>query len=536
MLRESTRRRNDVTDPTRVAEKLLRRSYPSSEVSNQSDSLCFQLTSGCEMHKGTVRVLTRRQFAGGLAAVACSTAALPDGFRSTVMAASSAARSMTELQQGFVNLRFGMYIHLNMATFEQREWGDPKASPEIFNPKRLDTDQWARAAQAAGMTYGCLTTKHHDGFCLWPTATSSPSVKDSAFKHDIVRAYADSFRQHGLKVCLYFSILDLRANIRHFDVTREKIEMIKAQLAELLTNYGEITALIIDGWDAAWSRLTYEEVPFREIYAHVKKLQPNCLMSDYNQGSFPAPVLYYTDIKQYEQHAGQTIPAGSIVPSQSATTLQSDWFWKEEYPTSELQSAAKIVNEWLVPFNQRNCNLILNVAPNREGRFDRNALDRLTEIGNLWKERKPVPPIKPCLVITTENLACGRPSLASSSADTSGPDLANDNNPHTYWIADEGQTGGWIEIDLKRPTEFNTVAVIEPVYLQWYGSVSRITSFKVEAYSKANWFEVLADAPREPNVYAVRTTVAERIRLIISGTTKPPGIAEFGIYSEPERR
>ena len=79
-------------------------------------------------------------------------------------------------------------------------------------------------------------------------------------------------------------------------------------------------------------------MPFPEIYRHVKQLQPNCLMSDYNQGRFPAPALYYTDVKQYEQHAGQTIPTGSEVPSQSATTLQSDWFWKLDYPTQELRS------------------------------------------------------------------------------------------------------------------------------------------------------------------------------------------------------
>ncbi len=239
---------------------------------------------------------------------------------------------MTELQQQFLDLRFGMYIHLNMATYEQREWGDPKASPALFNPKDLDTDQWAHAARSAGMAYGCLTTKHHDGFCLWPTASGSANVQEATYKRDIVRAYVDSFRAQGLKTCLYFSILDLRADIRPYCVTREKIDKVKTQLTELLTNYGEITALVIDGWNAAWSRLNYEEMPFPEIYRHVKQLQPNCLMSDYNQGRYPAPALYYTDVKQYEQHAGQTIPTGSEVPSQSATTLQSDWFWKLDYP------------------------------------------------------------------------------------------------------------------------------------------------------------------------------------------------------------
>lgn len=419
-----------------------------------------------------------------------------------------------------------------MATYEQREWGNPKVSPRLFNPRDLDTDQWARAAISAGMNYGCLTTKHHDGFCLWPTATSSPSVKDSSFRGDVVRSYADSFRKHGLKVCLYFSILDLHANIRPYVVTRQKIDMIKQQLRELLTHYGEITALVIDGWNASWSRISYDEVPFTEIYEHVKSLQPNCLMSDYNEGSFPAPVLYYTDIKQYEQHAGQTIPVGSTVPSQSATTLQSEWFWKDDYPQQEMRSASQVVNEWLIPFNEKACNLILNIAPNRQGRFDQNAIERLAEIGSLWRGRGGVPRLNRSVTIRTKNLAYAQPSFSSSIADGSGPDLANDNKPGTYWLADVGQHEGWIEIDLRSPTRFNTIAVLEPTYLKDYGPDSRIESFRVEAFQGGVWREILAKT-EPPDLYRIGEVSPDRIRLsVLSKGSASPGISEFGIYAE----
>ena len=478
--------------------------------------------------------MNRREFTGGLAASALSASL---GTTSAAAIVGNASElSMLEAQQRFLDLRFGMYIHLNMATFEQREWGDPSASSALFNPKSLDTDQWAHAACSAGMAYGCLTTKHHDGFCLWPTATGSACVKDATYKRDIVRAYVDSFRSQGLKTCLYFSILDLRGDIRPYCVTREKIDRVKAQLTELLTNYGEITALVIDGWNAAWSRLNYEEMPFLEIYNHVKQLQPNCLMSDYNQGRFPAPALYYTDVKQYEQHAGQTIPAGSEVPSQSATTLQSDWFWKLEYPSQELRSAKQIVEGWLIPFNAHHCNLILNVAPNREGRFDQNAVDRLAEIGQLWRDRVPAPRLTPALQIISSNLASGRPSYASSSADTSGPDLANDDRPGTYWQCDDGQTSAWIEINLRKPTSFNTIVVLEPTYLGDYGRESRIASFRVEAWNGGRWNKALAGESPTMMVYRVNQTSAERVRLSVRGRGKALGIAEFGLYAEPERR
>jgi alpha-L-fucosidase len=479
-------------------------------------------------------MLNRRQFTGGLAAASyCASQAMADPLRLGALLKSGAqGGTMSSLQQRFLNLRFGMYIHLNMATYEEREWGDAKASPQIFNPKDLDPDQWAKAALSAGMAYGCLTTKHHDGFCIWPTATSSPSVKDAAFKQDIVRAYVDSFRSHGLKTCLYFSILDLRANIRPYTITRQKIDIIKAQLTELLTNYGEITALVIDGWNAGWSRITYQQLPFLEIYQHVKSLQPNCLISDYNQGSFPAPILYYSDIKQYEQHAGQTIPPHSIVPSQSATTLQSVWFWKKSFPAEPLRPAAQVVDEWLIPFNQGHCNLILNVSPNRDGRFDPNAIDRLAEIGQLWRDRQPAPMVEPATVLTTENLAYAQPSYASSIADTSGPDLANDNNPGSYWTADVGQSSGWLLIEFEKPTRFNTVTVVEPVYLEDYGTQSRIVAHRVEVWSDGAWHTLIDGKEGGLHVYPVQQTTAERIRLTITGRDKSPGIAEFGVYAE----
>lgn len=480
-------------------------------------------------------MITRRQFSLALAGAslsAYSAFGAPDKFLSYGLRASH-EESMSELQKNFLKLRFGMYIHLNMATYEQREWGNPRTSPSIFNPKLLNTDQWAEAAVSARMKYGCLTTKHHDGFCLWPTATSSPSVQDTPFRRDIVRSYVDSFRRKGLKVCLYFSILDLRANIRHFDITPQKIKLIKDQLTELLTNYGEITALIIDGWNASWSRITYQEVPFLEIYNHVKSLQPDCLMSDYNEGRFPAPVLYYTDIKQYEEHAGQTILPGSTIPSQAANTLQSVWFWKENFPNEKLRSAHQVVEEWLVPFNQNHCNLILNVAPNRDGLFDPNAVQRLAEIGKSWTHPEPLPPFEPAIVITTPDLALGKPSFASSSADTAGPDLANDDNPGSYWICDDGQTAGWLLIDLKGHVTFNTVAVVEPTYLNDYGRNSRITSYRIEAYRQNAWVPVLTSTSTKVAVRRVPRTTADRVRLIIQGFEKPPGIAEFGLYDEP---
>jgi len=439
---------------------------------------------------------------------------------------------LRSLQQAFLDLRFGMFIHLNMATFEEREWGDPNLSPKLFDPKHLDTDQWARAAKSANMGYACLTTKHHDGFCLWPTKTGSANVMQSSFPHDVVRRYVESFRKAGLKVCLYFSILDLRQDIRARTVTPAKIALIKAQITELLTNYGPLTALILDGWNASWSRISYAELPYREIYDLVKSLQPDCLLTDHNAGSYPGTALYYTDIKQYEQHAGQKIPPDSPVPSQSGTTLQSDWFWKKAYPTAELASARTIVEDWLKPFNENHCNLILNVAPNRDGRFDDNAVARLAEIGRLWKNAGPAATIGRSVTITTPDLAAGKPAWASASDEAVGPDQAFDDNFRSYWLADRGKEEAWIEVRFDEPVSFNTLSIVEPLHAEGYGDASRIDAYKVEVDRDGGWVQVAAGATPAPyQFHEIPRTTAKRVRLTLKG--KQPGITELGLYDEP---
>ncbi|KAF1007268.1 MAG: hypothetical protein GAK28_01907 [Luteibacter sp.] len=439
---------------------------------------------------------------------------------------------LRDLQQAFLDLRFGMFIHLNMATFEEREWGDPTLSPMLFNPRHLDPTQWAKAAKSAGMGYACLTTKHHDGFCLWPTKTGSANVMQSSYPHDVVRAYVDAFRKAGLKVCLYFSILDLRQDIRARTVTLEKVALIKAQITELLTSYGPLTALILDGWNASWSRISYAELPYREIYDVVKSLQPDCLLTDHNAGSYPGPALYYTDIKQYEQHAGQKIPPGSPVPSQSGTTLQSDWFWKTSYPTSELASASTIVEDWLKPFNQNHCNLILNVAPNRDGRFDDNAVARLAEIGRLWKPEGSVATIDRQVTITTPNLAAGRPAWASASDEAVGPDLAFDDNPRTFWLADRGKDEAWVEVRFDAPVVFNTVSVVEPLHEDGYGDTSRIAAYKVQAWRDGAWTDIASGGtPSAYQFHELPPTRAQRVRIWMRG--RQPGLSELGLYDEP---
>ena len=478
---------------------------------------------------------TRRDFFK-LAAEAATLAALPIQKLTAQPPAPVIRRDtpLLQLQQQFVDLRFGMFLHFNMATFQDREWGDPTSSPELFHPTALDTDQWAAAAKSAHMTWGCLTTRHHDGFPIWPTRTASSSVRQTSHKTDVVRAYVDSFRAAGLRVGRYNSILTLRDDIRHFNITPTKIQLVKDQLTELLTNYGPIDILITDGWNAPWSRITYDEMPYAEIYRHVKQLQPNCLLSDLNASQYPPGGLYYSDIKAFEQNAGQKVPQKSDLPALSCVTITPEWFWKQRDLHSELKPAATVVDQWLIPLNRRHCNLILNAPPTREGRLAPNVISRLQEIGRLWNHPSPSEKISEHVVITTPNLATAKPIHASSYPEGSGPDQANDGSFQSTWHLDEGLTSGWLEIDLTREQPFNVLSLVEPVGLWDDYPTSRIKSYRFERWNSTGWVTLAAgETPAPTTIHRIPQVTARRVRLVFDASHDTPHIADIGIYNEP---
>lgn len=472
--------------------------------------------------------ISRRDFNRGLAAAATVIGSQRTSNARTLW--NTKNPSTLELQQRFVNLRFGMFLHFNMATFQDREWGDPSSSPKLFHPTALDTDQWASVAKQAGMTWGCLTTRHHDGFCIWPTKTSASSVAQGV-QIDVVRSYVDSFRKAGLRVGLYYSILSLRDDIRHFNVTPQKIALIKDQLTELFTNYGEIDILITDGWDAPWSRITYDEVPFREIYDHIKAMQPQCLICDLNAASYPSDGLYYSDVKAFEQNAGQRVPEGSNLPALSCVTITEGWFWKQRDVQGPLKPAETVVHDWLMSLNQRHCNLILNAPPTREGKLAPNVVERLIEIGKLWTPGTAAP-VQEHVMISTPNLTKGKPIHASSSPDTIGPDMANDGNFRTAWSPDERDKQPWLEVDLLQDRRVSVVTLVQSQRTESAGAAAR--PFVCECWNGNAWNTVAqATGANATAIIRVKPITGRRFRIRFFEGAAPPHVAEFGLYDEP---
>jgi len=437
------------------------------------------------------------------------------------------AKPLSQLQQEFIDLRFGMFIHYNIPTYMDQDWPDPDASPAMFNPTKLDCNQWAKAAKSAGMSYGCLTTKHHSGFCIWDTKTTDYSVMNSPLKRDVVKEYAESFRANGLKVMLYYSILDTHHKLRPGHIEKKHVDMVKAQLTELLTKYGEISALIIDGWDAPWSRISYDDVPFEEIYTLVKTLQPNCLLMDLNAAKYPKEALYYTDIKSYEQGAGQHISKETNqLPALSCLPINSAWFWKKSFPTSPVKNPVDLVNNNLVPFNQAYCNFILNVAPNRDGLIDDNALKALEQMGSTWK-KGTVPKLgKMDAPIISSNIAKHQPANSSWGEDMDIMDFANDDNFSTSWKSNKEVKNPWFEIDFDQDKSFNMITIAQ-------GGNAVIKKYRVEYFGNGIWKSIQTITnPEKIKTLRFDRVWGGRIRILIDEFTASPALAEVGVYNE----
>ncbi|MFE8990164.1 RICIN domain-containing protein [Streptomyces collinus] len=341
--------------------------------------------------------MSRRTFLGAAGAATAATA-LPvvPGF-SGLLSQAAAADTQTNLSK-MVDMRFGMFNHFSLGTFTNQEWAEPNQSPTLFAPPSVNCAQWADAAAAAKMSYGILTTKHHDGFALWPSAYGTQNVANSSYKQDVVRAYCDAFRAKGLKVGFYYSIWDRTFGVEAWE-SRHKVSGLEVtdaiqpgdmtfmlgQIRELLTNYGTIDMFMTDGY--AW-QMGQQAVSYQRIRSLVKELQPDCVMIDI--GGLVEPFL--SDAIFFEEPLGITAPTGNTYAGMQGQTISNGWFWHPSTPTEGLMSRSAILSH-LADLEPKYTSFILNCPPNRNGLLDTNVVNRLAEVGAAWSPNTSRPPL-----------------------------------------------------------------------------------------------------------------------------------------------
>lgn len=305
----------------------------------------------------------------------------------------SAYRSLAELQHEFVNTRFQAYFHYNMCTFKNYNEGSYQGRSngeepvEWFNPSGLDVDQWVEACKIAGMEGGWLTTKHHGGFCLWDSEFTDYDVASAPVKTDIVKEFTDKFRAAGMKVGLYYSILDYHHGIINGDVSNDEIAFIKHQITELLTNYGKIDYINFDGWSTWPSTPNFDDIHYGEILRLVKSLQPECLIISHTYESN----LAHAEIP-FADAAGRNYPfhPDYMRPTAASDFLECGWWWNDNNDWGVRKSVDYLLGR-LDSYNSHNSVYILNLSPNIYGRIDDRSVQRLEELAAVWKKPADIP-------------------------------------------------------------------------------------------------------------------------------------------------
>jgi len=296
------------------------------------------------------------------------------------------------MNREFLQLKFGMFIHYNMATYQGQEWVDGYPDPATFNPGgKVDTDAWADAAVAAGMTYAVLTTKHVGGFCLWDSKYTTYDIMhpDCPYKQDLVGQFVKSFTSRGLKVGLYYcwrnpGFDDGEKPDGTFKVLppecapgtsslEEQIEFQKKQIQELLALYPEVFYIWNDALDP-------RIMPAEEAQKFVRSLGPNIIASGnwWDWGKKGSP--YLDLVVSEERHCRERQDERNYLPGETCWCLEPKWFCSGG-PTRD----AKSIVHHIITANGRRKNFLLNVGPDREGKIHPASIKVLEDVGEMWK-------------------------------------------------------------------------------------------------------------------------------------------------------
>ena len=302
--------------------------------------------------------------------------------------AGEQSRTLAELQLELVNTRFQAYFHYNMCTFKNLNSEDRhgrssgKEPASMFAPTGLDVEQWAEVCKIARMEGGWLTTKHHGGFCLWDSEFTDYDVASSGDTTDIVREFVSAFRNAGLKVGLYYSILDYHHSVNNGITSTNDVQFLKNQITELLTNYGKIDYMNFDGWSTWPTTPSFDDVNYGEILALVKELQPECLIVSHTYESN----LAHAEVP-FADAAGRDYPyhPDYLRPTAASDFLQIGWWWDDNNNMRVKKSVDYLLHK-LDSYNSHNSVYILNISPNSAGAIDQSAIDTLARLAEVWEK------------------------------------------------------------------------------------------------------------------------------------------------------
>ena len=292
-------------------------------------------------------------------------------------------------QLDFLNWEYGMFFHFGIRSFNpgHEDWDNIEMAPETFNPDKLDCNQWMKVAKEAGAKYTIMTTKHHDGFALWPSKYSNYSVANSPWKNgkgDVVKEYVEACRANGIKVGLYYSPAQWGKYSFNIASDKEYDDYFINQISELLSNYGKIDYLWFDGCGSQGHIYDKERI-IKEIF----RLQPDILTfydADWapgirwvgnEDGYAPVDNWMYYDKSNFAKPVFDDGADDYFLPSECDCRLRSTWFYDKNEDTIKSLDELFAMYEMSVG---NSANFLLNIGPDNHGLICDADVKRLREL------------------------------------------------------------------------------------------------------------------------------------------------------------
>ncbi|MGA2113434.1 MAG: alpha-L-fucosidase [Bryobacteraceae bacterium] len=440
------------------------------------------------------------------------------------------------------------FLHFTVNTFTDREWGLGDEDPNVFNPARFDADAIVEPLAAAGMTGVILTAKHHDGFCLWPTATSEHSVRASGWregKGNVVGEIAAAARRHNLRFGIYLSPWD-RSQAAYGKP--EYIAIYRRQLTELLRDYGPIFEVWHDGanggdgyYGGAREKRTIDKNTYYDwpgTWELVRRLQPEAVIfSDVgpdvrwvgNERGIAGDPCWATydpvgadggpaspgNVREKDSPAG-TRHGTRWLPAECDVSIRPGWFWHEA-ENARVKTPAELVELYFVSVG-RGANLLLNVPPNRDGLLSSEDIASLEGFGR-WRR-----------ATFGSNLAAGARVTATNVRKGFGPQQLLDGREDTYWATDDATVRAEAVFDFARPVTFGVVRLREAIA---FGQ--RVDAVAIDRWDGGDWRQFAASTSIGARrlIRLDRPVTAARLRLRVTEAAASPMLAEFALFAEP---
>ena len=443
----------------------------------------------------------------------------------------------SERQLAWHKMELTAFIHFTVNTFTDKEWGDGTESPSIFNPVKCDPRQWVSELANAGFKMIIFTTKHHDGFCLWPSPYTEHSIKNSPYKNgkgNIVREFVDACNECGVKPGFYLSPWDRHESTYGDSPAYNKYFL--NQLQELCTDYGKIYCFWFDGACAEGPNGKVQEYDWESFYKMIREHQPQAMIhsigsdarwcgneagrgreAEWSVVNMNKTILEFNYENCTREDVGSLEALGKgenliWYPSEVDTSVRPGWFWHESQ-NDKVKSLAELFNIYINSVGS-NAVLLLNFPPDTRGLLHENDIAALRGFRKYLDESFRV------------NLVDDAGVSASAELEEYNASNILYSDYDSYWTVEEGQNTAEIFFDLGEEKKFNCIIMQE-----YIPAGQRIAEFTIECEFDNSWRQIASGKTIGYKKIAVFSdTVSSKIKLCIKDSRLCPTLNNFELY------